>query len=180
MLRNFIEKASFIVLKRWKRKHSKSHRGSKLSRRGCLAGCLPLFRLRCTCVGQNLCHSAFCTLIWQPWTRHSRHFGLCHWFGIELCAPCPSLSVEINDACFWPCIKIQTHTHTPSPFLPRTLTCAFNLLYKPVFLLCCLTWKCAIHEYSDSMLLIIFNITWRTERDLYLLPNRWRSRRKMK
>lgn len=87
------------------------------------------------CVLQNLCHSTFCTLIWEPWTGHGRHFGLCHWFGIELCTPCPSLSVEINDACFWPCIKISTHTHTqtPPPFLPRTLTCAFNLLYSLCF-----------------------------------------------
>lgn len=91
-------------------------------------------RFRHVCVWQNLCHSGFCTLIWEPWTRHGRHFGLCHWFGIELCTPCPSLSVQINDACLWPCIKIcnpptpTPNTHTRTPFLPRTLTCAFNLL----------------------------------------------------
>lgn len=72
----------------------------------------PRWRFPYMCGLQNLCHSTFCTLIWEPWTGHGRHFGLCHWFGIELCSPCPSLSVEINDACFWPCIKIWTHTHT--------------------------------------------------------------------
>lgn len=113
----------FFILKWWDKKQTYMSQGIGLSGSVRASVWLTVFhslyawRFCHMFVWQNLCHSAFRTLIWEPCTRHGRHFGLCHWFGIELCASCPSLSVEINDACLWPCIKICTPPPPPPPLL---------------------------------------------------------------
>lgn len=72
------------------------------------------FKVPATCVRPNfLWRSAFCTLFWASRAGAADILDCVIDLESSSCTPCPSLSVEINDACFWPCIKIwaQAHTH---------------------------------------------------------------------